>query len=89
VTMHLKIAIIGAGNVGAMVASRVIDAGLADVVLVDIVPGMAKECGWIDVVLTGHRLIVDKHIGICPCCRVDSAGREKGTGNRCFNRRIF
>jgi len=40
--MHLKIAIIGAGNVGAMVASRVIDAGLADVVLVDIVPGMAK-----------------------------------------------
>nr|MBU1328516.1 malate dehydrogenase [Candidatus Omnitrophota bacterium] len=40
--MHLKIAVIGAGNVGAMVASRVIDADLADVVLVDIVPGMAK-----------------------------------------------
>jgi len=38
----MKVAIIGAGNVGAMVASRVIDAGLADVVLVDIVPGMAK-----------------------------------------------
>ncbi|OIO32447.1 MAG: hypothetical protein AUJ70_05620 [Candidatus Omnitrophica bacterium CG1_02_40_15] len=38
----MKIAIIGAGNVGAMVASRVIDADLADVVLVDIVPGMAK-----------------------------------------------
>ena len=38
----MKIAIIGAGNVGAMVASRVIDADLADVVLVDIVPGIAK-----------------------------------------------
>ncbi len=38
----MKIAIIGAGNVGAMVASRVIDADLADVALVDIVPGMAK-----------------------------------------------
>ena len=37
-----KIAVIGAGNVGAMVASRVIDAGLADVVLMDIVPGLAK-----------------------------------------------
>jgi malate dehydrogenase len=38
----MRIAIIGAGNVGAMVASRVIDADLADVVLVDIVPGIAK-----------------------------------------------
>jgi len=38
----MKIAIIGAGNVGAMVASRAIDAGLADVILVDVVPGMAK-----------------------------------------------
>ncbi|MDP2980563.1 MAG: malate dehydrogenase, partial [Candidatus Omnitrophota bacterium] len=38
----MKIAVIGAGNVGAMTASRVIDADLADVVLVDIVPGMAK-----------------------------------------------
>ena len=38
----MKIAVIGAGNVGAMVASRVIDAGLSDVVLMDIVPGLAK-----------------------------------------------
>ncbi len=38
----MKIAVIGAGNVGAMTASRIIDAGLADVVLIDIVPGMAK-----------------------------------------------
>ena len=38
----MKIAIIGAGNVGAMVASRIIDANLADVALLDVVPGMAK-----------------------------------------------
>jgi len=38
----MKIAVIGAGNVGAMVASRIIDANLADVVLVDVVPGIAK-----------------------------------------------
>lgn len=38
----MKIAIIGAGNVGAMTALRIIDAGLADVVLIDIVPGLAK-----------------------------------------------
>ncbi len=38
----MKIAVIGAGNVGAMVASRVIDANLADVVLLDVVPGLAK-----------------------------------------------
>jgi len=38
----MKVAIIGAGNVGAMTASRISDANLADVVLVDVVPGMAK-----------------------------------------------
>ncbi len=38
----MRIAIIGAGNVGAMTASRIIDAGLADLVLIDIVPGLAK-----------------------------------------------
>jgi len=38
----MKIAVIGAGNVGAMVASRIIDAGVSDVVLVDIIPGLAK-----------------------------------------------
>lgn len=38
----MKVAIIGAGNVGAMAASRIIDANLADVVLVDILPGLAK-----------------------------------------------
>lgn len=38
----MKIAVIGAGNVGAMVASRICDAGLADVILLDVVPGLAK-----------------------------------------------
>ena len=38
----MKIVVIGAGNVGAMTASRVIDADLADVILLDIVPGLAK-----------------------------------------------
>lgn len=38
----MKVAIIGAGNVGAMVAARVVDFGLADVVLLDIVSGLAK-----------------------------------------------
>lgn len=38
----MKVAIIGAGNVGAMTASRIIDSGLADVVIIDIVPGLAK-----------------------------------------------
>ncbi|MEK6731994.1 MAG: malate dehydrogenase [Candidatus Omnitrophota bacterium] len=38
----MKVAIIGAGNVGAMAASRIIDGNLADVVLLDVVPGLAK-----------------------------------------------
>ena len=38
----MQIAIVGAGNVGAMTASRVVDDNLADVVLVDIVPGLAR-----------------------------------------------
>ena len=38
----MRVAVIGAGNVGAMTASRIIDADLSDVVLVDIVPGLAR-----------------------------------------------
>ncbi|MFH1479220.1 MAG: malate dehydrogenase [Candidatus Omnitrophota bacterium] len=38
----MKVAVIGAGNVGAMTASRIVDANLADCVLIDIVPGLAK-----------------------------------------------
>ncbi|MBU1005962.1 MAG: malate dehydrogenase [Candidatus Omnitrophica bacterium] len=40
--MKKKVAVIGAGNVGAMAASRIVDADLADVALIDIVPGLAK-----------------------------------------------
>lgn len=38
----MKVAIIGAGNVGAMAASRIIEADLADVILMDIVSGLAR-----------------------------------------------
>lgn len=38
----MKITIIGAGNVGAMTASRIVDDNLADCVLIDIVPGLAR-----------------------------------------------
>ena len=37
-----KVTIIGAGNVGATVAQRIVEAGLADVVLLDIVPGLPQ-----------------------------------------------
>jgi malate dehydrogenase len=40
-----KVTIIGAGNVGATVAQRVAEAGLADVVLVDIVEGLPQGKG--------------------------------------------
>ncbi|MFH1782341.1 MAG: malate dehydrogenase [Candidatus Omnitrophota bacterium] len=38
----MKVTVIGAGNVGSMTASRIVDANLADCVLLDIVPGLAK-----------------------------------------------
>lgn len=37
-----KVTVIGAGNVGATVAQRVVETGLADVVLLDIVPGLPQ-----------------------------------------------
>jgi malate dehydrogenase len=37
-----KVAVIGAGNVGATLAMRVFESGLADVVLVDILPSIAE-----------------------------------------------
>ncbi|MFH1655437.1 MAG: malate dehydrogenase [Candidatus Omnitrophota bacterium] len=37
-----KVAIIGAGNVGSLAAMRILDAGLADVVLIDIAKDIAK-----------------------------------------------
>lgn len=38
----MKVSIIGAGNVGATLAKRVVESGLADVVLLDIVKGLAE-----------------------------------------------
>ena len=40
-----KVSVIGAGNVGATVAQRIAEAGLADVVLVDIVEGLPQGKG--------------------------------------------
>ena len=40
--MTAKISIIGAGSVGATTAQRIIERGYADVVLVDIVDGLAQ-----------------------------------------------
>jgi malate dehydrogenase len=40
--MPAKISIIGAGNVGASCAQRIAERGYADIVLVDIVPGLAQ-----------------------------------------------
>jgi malate dehydrogenase len=40
-----KVTVIGAGNVGATAAQRIVEAGLADVVLVDIVEGLPQGKG--------------------------------------------
>src|SRR5512135_3008233 len=40
-----KVTVIGAGNVGATAAQRIAEAGLADVVLVDIVEGLPQGKG--------------------------------------------
>ncbi len=40
--MRRKVAVIGAGNVGATCAQRVLERGLADVALVDVVEGLAQ-----------------------------------------------
>ncbi|HEX8941228.1 MAG TPA: malate dehydrogenase [Candidatus Limnocylindrales bacterium] len=40
--MRHKVTVVGAGNVGASCAQRIAEAGLADVVLVDIVEGLAE-----------------------------------------------
>lgn len=38
----MKIAIIGAGNVGGLTAMRIVEEGIADVILVDVVKGLAQ-----------------------------------------------
>src|SRR5947207_10817266 len=44
-TPRPKVTVIGAGNVGATAAQRIAEAGLADVVLVDIVEGLPQGKG--------------------------------------------
>jgi malate dehydrogenase len=39
--MDAKVTIVGAGNVGAAAAQRIVESGLADVVLIDVVEGLA------------------------------------------------
>ena len=41
-----KVTVIGAGNVGATTAQRIAEAGLADVVLVDIVRACRRARAW-------------------------------------------
>jgi malate dehydrogenase len=43
--MNRKVTVVGAGNVGASVAQRIVDRELADVVLVDVVDGMPQGKG--------------------------------------------
>ena len=40
--MRSKVTVVGAGNVGATTAQRIFEKGYADVVLVDIVPGLPQ-----------------------------------------------
>ena len=40
--MRSKVTVVGAGNVGATTAQRLADAGLADVVLIDILDGITQ-----------------------------------------------
>ena len=44
-----KVTVIGAGNVGATTAQRIAEAGLADVVLVDIVEGLPQGLSLIHI----------------------------------------
>ena len=40
--MRQKVTVVGAGNVGATVAQRIVEKEIADVVLIDIVPGIPQ-----------------------------------------------
>ncbi|MBI4301711.1 MAG: malate dehydrogenase, partial [Chloroflexi bacterium] len=40
--MRTKITVVGAGNVGASCAQRIVERGYADVVLIDIVQGLPQ-----------------------------------------------
>jgi malate dehydrogenase len=56
-----KVTIIGAGNVGATVAQRIVEAGLADVVLLDVVEGLPQGKA-LDLAEAGPLLGHDVHV---------------------------
>ena len=56
--MRNKVTVVGAGNVGATVAQRIFDKGYADVVLVDIVEGLAQGKA-LDILQSGPVLASD------------------------------
>ena len=56
-----KISIIGAGNVGATCAQRIVERGYADVVLVDIVPGLPQGKA-LDILESAPVLSFDSHL---------------------------
>jgi malate dehydrogenase len=56
-----KVTVIGAGNVGATTAQRIAEAGLADVVLVDIVEGLPQGKG-LDLAEAAPVVVHDAHI---------------------------
>lgn len=56
-----KVTVIGAGNVGATTAQRIAEAGLADVVLVDIVEGLPQGKG-LDLAEAAPVVVHDAHV---------------------------
>ena len=59
--MRKKVRVVGAGNVGATLAQRIAEAGLADVVLVDVVEGVPQGKG-LDLMEAGPVLGYDSRI---------------------------
>ncbi len=59
--MRKKVTVVGAGHVGATLAQRIAEAGLADVVLVDVVEGVPQGKG-LDLLEAGPVLGYDSHV---------------------------
>lgn len=57
----MKISIIGAGNVGASCAQRIVEQGYADIVLVDIIPGLPQGKA-LDILESAPVLGFDSHL---------------------------
>ena len=54
--MRKKITVVGAGNVGATTAQRLLEKGYADIVLVDIIEGLPRAKRWTCCRLDGGRV---------------------------------